>query len=167
MDLTRNKPTVLVIEPSGDEWLTMQWAFGKAFQPVEPVWIAEPALAMLYLEACLNSREALPKLVFISLSQPSHRASTKLLKLLKSIRSVATYPLLYSPSQPTPSSLMKSIPTVVMPVSVNPLLICSDEAVWSSYVPTSGKSQHCLRYLQSWLVNRIWFAMVQSYYKKP
>jgi len=78
-----HKPTVLVIEDNADQWFIIDWAFRQQFDQVEPIWIADPAKAILFLEACLLDNEALPKLILLDAYLPHFEQSQKTLALLK------------------------------------------------------------------------------------
>lgn len=83
MQITSDKPTVLVLEDNADQWFMIQWAFHQRFPEVEPIWMADPTQAMYYLEACLQDGESIPKLILLDIYLPHYEVGLKTLQWLK------------------------------------------------------------------------------------
>lgn len=77
------KPTVLVLEDNADQWFMIRWALFQRFPEVEPIWIVDPAQAILYLEACLQDGELMPRLILLDYYLPHWEEGRKTLTLLK------------------------------------------------------------------------------------
>ncbi|GAB4033756.1 response regulator [Spirosoma gilvum] len=82
--LKKPKATVLIIEDNADEWFIMRWAIQQRFPEVEAIWIQEASQAMMFLEACLQDINHLPKLILLDLYLPRREYGFNLLQFIKS-----------------------------------------------------------------------------------
>lgn len=86
--------TVLVIEDNADQWVIIQWAFREGFPGVQPVWINDPAQAIMYLETLIADGEPLPRLILLDAYLPHLEQGLKTLALLKAQPSYQMIPAL-------------------------------------------------------------------------
>lgn len=78
-----DKPTILVVEDNVDQWFIIRWALLERFSEVEPIWLADPTQAILYLESCLDDARELPRLTLLDLYLPTAQTGLNTLQLLK------------------------------------------------------------------------------------
>jgi len=78
-----SKPTILVIEDNTDQWFIIRWALNERFSEVEPIWFADPAQAIIYLETCLEQSLDFPHLILLDLYLPREEIGLKTLHLMK------------------------------------------------------------------------------------
>lgn len=77
------KATLLVIEDNADQWFLIRLALLERFPEVEPIWMQEPAQAIMYLDTCKDPQD-LPRLILLDLYLPHRIQGWNMLSTLKS-----------------------------------------------------------------------------------
>ena len=119
------KPIIVVIEDNADQWVLIEWVLSQQFPEIKPVWFADPAQAILYLESSLE--DVLPRLILLDLYLPNHKVGWKTLELIKN------HPLL------------REVPVVVLSQSSDP------EDIKESYMHQANSYMIKPNTYQEWL----------------
>lgn len=91
---TNESSPILVIEDNADDWFLMQWALRQTFPTTETVWLADAAQVSTYLENCLSSWQALPKVILLDLYLPSISKGLRILQSLKAHQRLREIPVI-------------------------------------------------------------------------